>query len=1139
MKRIALAALLFAVLPCMAKASPTAPFSADKLYMLVSPEGYAIRNLMNNVELPPFELVSPDRKDIYQAHQFVKDDDAWVVWCPFHGRAFDTDSSVSGGITLGSWAIGRGNPNQQFCVEGRGSDSVVIRHRWTGCSVCIEGADSEGALLRLGRPDEEPTVWKLVRMHAKAPLTRGKEDWENESILGRNKLPGHVTMVPYPSVSALKADKTYFEKPWEMPESSDFMSLNGKWKFNWVKQPSERPVGFYKDSYDVSEWDDIDVPSCWEMKGYGTPIYTNSQYPFKGQPSLIRPLPGYTCETEPDPVGSYRREFVLPETWAGKSVFLHFDGVYSAFHVWVNGRPVGYSQGANNDSEFDVTRFVRKGVNTLAVEVIRWSDGSFLEDQDMFRISGIHRNVWMYAAPRTSIADVLLSSEFAGDDFSKAVFRARTELRGADRPHTLHIELLAPDGSVVFSREAGSDFSCEVARPLLWSAETPYLYTAIISVRDASGADVQAVSQKFGFRKVEIRDKRVFVNGRQVWFKGVNRHETHPVYAKSVPVETTVRDLLMMKRHNVNTVRTSHYPESPATYALFDYFGLYVIDEADVECHGNQSISNNPEWIAAYVDRGERMVRRDRNHPCVIFWSLGNESGCGICLDEERDAIRALDPSRPIHYEGDSSIADVDSRMYPTIPAMEELDRNGSDKPFILCEYAHAMGNSPGNIGEYWDSIEASERMIGACVWDWVDQGLERFGGTPGQYFYGGDFGDVPNDADFCCNGLTTPDRRETSKLAEVGRVYQYIKTSSGDCPHCVVVRNAYAFTDLSAFEIGWTLLRDGLAVENGVLGPVNAAPGESVKLDVPFKAALDDGAEYMLNLSYALREAAVWAPAGHIAAQAQLPLRSVSPVLGKYVPADSPAEVRIDPSTGLLDGMRVVWFRMVGNDKFTDTGAYASFAAADSISERFEDGLRLVDVTGRLTIQAPEAVVMPYSLSYVIYPDGAVDISAAFTKTSPIIRRMGVCFELPESFEQLSWYGRGPQENYIDRMRGADLGIWSTTVTDMGSEHYVKAQSMGNREDVRWIEVSDGTGSRVRVEAEGHLAFSALHYTDEGIASVGHDFELPSVRCNSTMLYLDAVQQGLGNYTCGPKTLEKYMIPEDGPVQLKFRLIR
>lgn len=1124
---------------CRAAGSPV---NVKKSYILVSPNGYALYNTMNGEETSPQGLTTLDKKKKSQIYAFCQSADAYVVYCPENGKAFDTDGSKTGGILLGSWACEPGNPNQEFYIESVGKGLVTMTHKWTGCKVMIEGEDKEGAFVRLGRKDETATVWKLVPVKDKVPALElvGKEDWENPAVFALNKLPGHVTMVPYPSVQDLVADKDYMEHPWVESKSSDYLSLDGKWKFNWVKQPSERPVNFYKESFDVSGWDEIDVPSNWEMKGYGTPIYTNVTYPFRSTPSVIAGFPGFTSEVEPNPVGSYRRTFELPQSWAGKSVFLHFNGVYSAFHVWVNGKKVGYSQGANNDSEFDITKYVRKGRNTVAVEVIRWSDGSFLEDQDMFRLSGIHKSVWLYAAPKLSIEDFVLSSEYEGDDFSKATFRVKTTLRNAaTKGYDLAVRLLDPQGRTVFERNGCSlDFSETVKDPQLWSAETPNLYTAVLSLSDSEGNELQAVSNRFGFRKEEIRDGRIFINGTQIWFKGVNRHESHPIFGKAVPVETTIEDILLMKRHNVNTVRTSHYPEDPRAYALFDYYGIYVIDEADVECHGNQKVSSIESFRAAYIDRGVRMVRRDRNHPCVIFWSLGNESGYGPNLLAERDAIKALDPSRPVHYEGNNAIADVDSRMYPSIPAMMEFDGNGSGKPFILCEYAHAMGNAPGNIGEYWDAMEASQRMIGACVWDWVDQGLEKFGGKPGQYLYGSDFGDKPNDLDFCCNGLTTPDRRETSKLKEIKSVYQYIKTSEGKDIHHINVRNAYSFLDLSDFEILWTLLKDGREIEKGTLESVSLAPGCAAELDIPYQTAVGADAEYLLNLNYCLKDATNWAESGHSVAKAQIVLNKVEPVLAEYTPDVASAETHIDPATGLLDNMYVTWFRSVRNDKFTDINAYTSHASADSYSEKWEDDVRMVEVSGHLTIDAPEQVRMPYSIAYRIYADGTVDVEASFVKTSPIIRRMGLRFELPGCCEDVIWYGRGPQENYIDRMRGADLGIWKTSVTEMGQEHYVYAQSMGNREDVRWIDVTDGAGIGYRIEAEGHLAFSALHYIDEDIATVSHDFELPKVRTEGTMLYLDAAQQGLGNYTCGPRTLDKYMIPEEEPVGLKFRLI-
>lgn len=1135
---------------CVA-ASGSAPVKDRKMYMIVSPNGYAVKNTLEG-EVAPHRLVPADKEDAELYHAFYANDGAWVIWCPSIGKAFDTDGSREGGIRLGSWSKESFNSNQHFLVNSLGHGYVTIVHRETGCNVCIEGADEEGAFVRLGTKDEAPTVWKLVSVASRVPTdTRGKEDWENETIFAINKLPGHVTMVPYPSASALKADSRYMLKPWTDPESEDWMSLDGKWKFNWVKQPSERPVDFYKTSYDVSGWDDIDVPSNWEMKGYGTPIYTNVTYPFNPSPSKILPLPGYTVETEPNPVGSYRKDFQLPASWAGKSVFLHFDGVYSAFHVWVNGKMVGYSQGANNDSEFDITKFVKPGTNTVAVEVVRWSDGSFLEDQDMFRLSGIHKDVWLYAAPRTSIEDMLLSSEFSGDDFTNGNFKAMVTLRnlgGKVADHTVHVEMLDPSGRTVFSKDAAAvkvarnstadvEISEVVRNPRLWSAETPDLYTVIVSLRDASGKDVQAVSNRFGFRKIEIKNSRVYVNGRQIWFKGVNRHETHPTEGKAVPVETTIRDIIMMKQHNVNTVRTCHYPQSPKAYALYDYYGIYVMDEADVECHGNHRISSEESWMGAYVDRGVRMVRRDRNHPSVIFWSLGNESGAGCCLKAERDAIKALDSSRPVHYEGWWDVSDMDSNMYPPIADMEERDRNGSDRPYFLCEYAHSMGNSPGNIGEYWDSMEASRRMIGACVWDWVDQGLERFGGHPGEFLFGGDFKDVPNDVDFCCNGLTTPDRQETAKLQELKRVYQYIKISGGEDPHTVNVRNAYAFTDLSDFRIAWELLADGHTVEVGEMESPAAAPGQSISLNVPFSTVIGTDAEYMLDIAFSLKESNDWAEAGFELARQQIVLNGVDPVLPPYEPQDRRVEVRIDPVTGLLEGMHIAWYRMVGNDKFTDVTPFRSYPVADSYSERWDGDIRIVEVSGRLVIEAKEPVMMPYSIQYDIYTDGTVDVEAFFVKTSPIIRRMGFRFDLPAGYNDVFWYGRGPHENYVDRMRSADLNIWDMNVEEMSEEHYVRAQSRGNREDVRWINISNDEGGSVKVTAEGHMAFSALHYTDESIASVMHDFELSKVREYGTMLYIDAAQQGLGNNTCGPRPLEKYMIRENAPVRLKFRI--
>ena len=868
MKRLTLLTLLIAlaIVPCKGD-----EIRKDKMYILVSPNGYAIDNGNSTKDESTFTLRKVDKKNLAQRFCIRGDETGWSIWSPYTGQAFDILDPGEHGFPLSSW-IHNNCDNQRWDIEFVGDNRVTIRHKTSRHAILLETEDVEGGVPRLGRDGEEPIVWTLIAVSGKIPaeVIRGKYDWENEKIIGRNKLPGHVTMVPYPDVASLKADKEYFQKPWETPKSADYLSLNGKWKFNWVKEPSLRPEKFYKESYDVSGWAEIPVPSCWEQYGYGTPIYSNVIYPFNGKPSRIIPVPGYTSENEPNPVGSYRRTFTLPSGWTEKSVFLHFDGVYSAFSVWVNGKYVGYSQGPNNDSEFDVTEVVRPGENTVAVEVVRWSDGSFIEDQDMYRVAGIHKDVWMYAAPKTSIADFHLSSDFS-DDFTSATFSAKTTVRntgGKNSEHSLSIELIDPHGKTVFANEAGKvkagknrtsivDFSAEVGNPELWSAETPSLYTVILSLKDETGKEVQAVSNRFGFRKVEIADGRVLVNGRQVWFKGVNRHETHPQFSKAIPNSVTINDIVMMKQNNINAVRTSHYPQRAATYALYDYYGIYVMDEADVECHGNNGISDIPSFREAYVDRGVRMVQRDRNHPCVVFWSLGNESSGGCNIEAERDAIKALDPSRPIHYEGDDSYADMDSNMYPSVKNMETRDRNGSDRPYILCEYSFKQG-----ITATWNYIYKSERMIGGYFWEWCDHGLYKYGDTSGKIYLAGDFGEQPTCLGAGQDGLVSADRKPLEYLSEIRQCYQSITVASTDIPEEIAVTNGYSFLNLNCFNVKWKVIDGDTVVNESELAPVDIEPGKTAIVNLGHQAA---GKEIVLEFS--LKDDTSWAPAGHIVA--------------------------------------------------------------------------------------------------------------------------------------------------------------------------------------------------------------------------------------------------------------------------------
>lgn len=686
----------------------------------------------------------------------------------------------------------------------------------------------------------------------------GKAEWENEQIFAINKEEGHNTFVPFSSVESLKKSES-FNQPWATPASDLYYSLNGTWKFHWVKQPSERPVNFYKTDYDVSSWKEIPVPANMEMQGYGTPIYTNVTYPFKNYPAMIVPQKGYTNEKEPNPVGSYRRDFTVPANWDGKEIFLHFNGVYSGFYVWINGKKVGYSQGSNNDAEFNITKYLKPGNNTIAVEVYRWTDGSYLEDQDMFRLSGIYRDVYLYATPKVHVRDFHLQSLFESNDYRTAGFKVDAIVANYDskqaKGHTIEVTLIDPSGNSIGTmtepvqllkgkKEQKYTLQTKVEKPLLWTSETPHLYNVLVALKNERGEVIEAMSSKFGFRHIEIKNKRVYINNRQVFFKGVNRHEMLPRTGKVLSTESMIQDILMMKQFNVNTLRTSHYPNDPRMYALCDYYGLYVMDEADVENHGNHTLSERESWRPAFIDRLVRMIQRDKNHPSIIFWSLGNEGGAGENFMAMYEVAKKLEPTRPVHYEGQNAAADIDSHMYPSIANMSRFDQQESDKPYFLCEYAHSMGNAPGNIAEYWDYIEnKSQRMIGACVWDWVDQGLNKIGEPDHHYYYGGDFGDRPTDFDFCCNGLTTPDRRVTPKLIELKKIYQYIKfrllaVESGN----VEIRNGYYFTDLNKFRLNWEVLKDGKAVENGTIESIDLAP---VKRRLsPFLTVLQEIAE-------------------------------------------------------------------------------------------------------------------------------------------------------------------------------------------------------------------------------------------------------------------------------------------------------
>ncbi len=1010
--------------------------------------------------------------------------------------------------------------------------------------------------------------------------------WEDETIYEENKEPGHATYIPYASTKAMMADERY-KYPWLTPQGAEYLSLNGVWHLNYVEDVDERPGkdDFWGDDVDVSAWDTIAVPSCLEMKGYGDPYYINVNYPFANNPPYIMMKNGLT-----KPVASYRRNFTLPESWKQKRTFLHFDGIYSAALVWVNGVYVGYTQGANNDAEFDVTSYVREGDNNVSVQVFRWSDGSYLEGQDMWHMSGIHRDVYLFATPYTYVRDHYITStlnpdeNYAGGNMNVQI---AMDNRGGEAVNkVVEVKLLSPEGTLIAEQSVDFDFSQGVTEQvedvtfdglsglLSWTAETPNLYTVVVSQLDADGNEESVFSTKYGFRHIEIKSGLVYINGEKILFKGVNAQDTHPVYGRSIDVETMLTDVKMMKQANMNTIRCSHYPRQAKMYSMFDYYGLYCMDEADLECHYNWEsggekggITNEAGWRAQYIDRNIRMVYRDRNFPSIIFWSMGNESGGGSNFNYVYDAIRAID-GRIIHYEGatrgGTSPTDLWSVMYPNMSSCKsESNSNHRQQPYFMCEYAHAMGNAVGNLKEYWDVIENSRYGIGGCIWDWVDQSIYdaqdikdgefKVNGV-NKYRTGYDY-PGPHQGNFVNNGLLAADRAWSPELAEVKAVYQYVKFLSFDAATATVnIKNCYDFISLDCFELCYTVLADGVEIERGAVSLPTAAPNETVEVKIPYAKIESEGVEVMLNVSLNLKEDASWADAGYPVAATQYTLverRALDDVAadGQPLVVDNTTDESIYhihndrvsvkfATNGLLnswevDGVgRIVQspdysnYRWVENDGPTET--LSNYSADNGITKRMvyvtesEDG-------SSVTVRVPASGKnCNYTFKYIIYNTGVIELDAEYTPQVSNLRRIGLLMAFPAAFDNVEYYARGPWENYIDRQTGSYLGRYNSTVNNM-FEPYPKPQSMGNREALRELLLTDKeTGYGVKVETEGDVAFSVLHYDDVTLKNAAHTWELTK---SDVYTHFDCIQRGIGNGSCGQGTgtLSEYYVPSSG----------
>jgi len=998
-------------------------------------------------------------------------------------------------------------------------------------------------------------------------------DWENPEVIAINKEMPHATLMPFASVSqAVSGDRL----------NSDFCRLlNGEWKFNWVETPDKRPVDFYQTDFDDSKWSTIPVPSNWQMLGYGTPIYTNVRYPFKKNPPFIA--------NDNNPVGSYRRYFKVPLDWKERQIFIHFDGVESAFYLWINGEKVGYSQGSRTPAEFNITPLLKEGENLLAVEVYRWSDGSYLEDQDFWRLSGIFRNVYIYSVPQVFICDLEISAGL-DENYRDGILKVTARIKnlgktGVERP-SVEVELLdssdksVPDvklkGSAVYVQPGAETIipvKCTVHEPLKWSAEKPNLYTVIVRLKNKQGEVIEILSAHAGFRTVEIKGGKLLVNGKPVLIKGVNRHEHDPVTGHFITRESMIRDIRLMKRLNINTVRTCHYPDDPFWYELCDEYGLYVIDEANIESHGigynpEKTLANRPEWEKAHLDRIYSMVERDKNHPSVIIWSMGNEAGNGTNFEEAYLWIHSRDPSRPVHYEraGQRWNTDIVCPMYSRISTLVRYAEEKHDRPLIMCEYAHAMGNAIGNLAEYWEAIESYDQLQGGSIWDWVDQGILRKDKAGRKFYaYGGDFKDEPNSGNFCINGVVFPDRSLPPKVWEVKKIYQNISVKPDDpSKGRILIRNKAFFTNVNEFDIVWSVSEDGRVIESGTLENVDVPPQDARFVNLPVsKITPLPGREYWLDVSFRLKHDTKWAEKGWEVAWDQikidipvpdaepLPCReneslkvSKSPE-GIFV-SGSRFSIKIDRKTGSIisyvtngkeifsssskiKGPVLNCYRaptdnnMYMKKRWIDAGLNDLKYSADTLKVLKEEH-GSVKIYAHQTGSGAEEKGFFVKLIYEIFKDGIVHIKASVTPFGklPMLPKEGVIMALDRELEQVKWYGRGPQENYPDRKQGSRIGIYKSTVTDM-LVPYVRPQETGNREDVRWALLSDKRGRGVMFVPDKPMSVTALHFTPEDLDKAEHLNEL--IPRKEIYLCLDALQLGLGNGSCGPGVIDKYRI--------------
>ncbi|TDB68842.1 glycoside hydrolase family 2 TIM barrel-domain containing protein [Arundinibacter roseus] len=1017
-------------------------------------------------------------------------------------------------------------------------------------------------------------------LHAQTALP----DWENPEVISSNTKRPRAHFIPYSNeADALTPNG----------KSSLIQSLNGTWKFKWVSHPSKVPDTFFLPTTSTSTWDNLPVPSHWQViaaqenRPYDRPIFSNIKHPFEATPPRI------TADT--NSVGLYRTTFTIPQAWQQKPLVLHFDGVQSACYVWLNGQLLGYHEDGMAPFEFDIAPLVQTGVNHLAVEVINWSDGSYLEDQDFWRLSGIFRDVYLISTPLVHISDYFVQTDL-DENYQNGTLKVNVYTRNATAQaqygYQLITKLYDATGQIVVPAikrtldmlEPGAELTVREQIPLpapkTWNAEQPYLYTLTMQIVSPDGQVQEALRQRVGFRKISLKGGQLLVNGKAIMFKGVNRHEFDPETGRVISRESMIRDIQLMKQFNINAVRASHYPNVPEWYDLCDEYGLYVVDEANIESHElwykNIILADKPEWKSAFLARGRAMVERDKNHPSIIIWSLGNEASNGANFEALADFIRLADPTRPIHYEGRANYGpttlssfDIVSVMYPSIDHLIELVKKDDTRPMIICEYAHAMGNSVGNLQEYWDLFEKYPTMQGGFIWDWVDQGLRLKTADGRPYWNHINYIDGANAGD----GLVNPDRTPQPELHEVKKVYQAVKFVAADTlsgnSQTIKLKNTYDFLSLSPFKLVWKVQENGRTIQEGMVPTLSAAAGKTQDISLAYTLPENPpaGAVYFLNLSIQTKETTPWAKAGHEVAWQQIPIRLATPQPEAIVYSKStPLKLGLIRGKGItLTGQdfsvsfdrktaRMTSFIYKGTE-LLESGLYANFmrvptdndegGGTESFAARWRaaglDSMRLMGSDLRVEKINPHVykVSLIKSLQgktgsfvvssiYTVYATGDIHTQNTFTPggTWPAsLAKIGFQFQMPAAFNQISWLGRGPFESYSDRKNSASVGLYSGSVDEQHFP-YIMAQENGNKTDVRWVAVANADGLGLLAMADSLLSVTVHNYTDEALLAAKRP-GTPLQKDSVTVVSLDMQQMGLGgDDSWSPRVHEAYLLP-------------